>query len=302
MLHPLFLLAIATCLTPEAKAPHIQVALVTQEQTVAPGSACHAGIRFTMEPGWHVYWQHPGDSGEPPTIGWQVSAGWAAGAIAWPLPQALAMPPLMNYGYEHEVLLATSIQVDSAAPTKSVALAAHVTWLVCADNHASRASANLSLAHRREDPTHRARSRKLHPLVRAHPSNGSPEPLPSDVAVAAAHATHAGFVLRRATGPNFEPSRAIFPGRRHWSSRRRPSSDGEKTGPRATSCNLQHSEASSHGAPPTLAGPSWKSTDAQGPSPRLARRRHHWPTARLPHRRGNDRPVHAPQAQASPTR
>ena len=132
MLHPSLLLAIATCLVPKATGPHIHVALVAQESTVAPGGTYQAGIRFTMDPGWHIYWQHPGDSGESPTIAWQVPTGWSAGSIAWPLPEALPVPPLMNYGYEHEVLLAVPMQVGREARSP-VTLAAHVTWLVCAE-------------------------------------------------------------------------------------------------------------------------------------------------------------------------
>ena len=61
-------------------------------------------LRLKMKPGWHVYWQNPGDSGLPTTIDWKLPSGFAAGPIQWPAPHALPAGPLINYGYEGEVL------------------------------------------------------------------------------------------------------------------------------------------------------------------------------------------------------
>jgi thiol:disulfide interchange protein DsbD len=61
--------------------------------------------------GWHTYWQNPGDSGLPTTIEWKLPAGVTAGPIQWPAPHALPAGPLVNYGYEGEVYLPTTLTV-----------------------------------------------------------------------------------------------------------------------------------------------------------------------------------------------
>lgn len=205
MLYLSFLLATMAGLTSEAKAPHIHVALITQEQVVAEGGTCHAGIHFTMDPGWHVYWRHPGDSGEAPALGWQLPQGWSAGDIAWPLPQALPVPPLMNYGYAPEVLLAVPIQVGSHASTTPVTLATHVSWLVCAES-CIPGSANLAIAigvgkASSDNP-------QIAPLFE-RTRKALPEPLPSDMAVSAT-TTDAGFTLHVASPQPISQAR-FFP-------------------------------------------------------------------------------------------
>ena len=56
------------------------------------------------------------------------------GAIQWPAPNALPTGPLVNYGYENEVLLLTGLTVPRDATVGStLKLAAHADWLVCKD-------------------------------------------------------------------------------------------------------------------------------------------------------------------------
>ena len=46
-----------------------------------PGGANQAGLYFKLEPGWHVYWENAGDSGEPPHIQWTLPGGVTAGPM-----------------------------------------------------------------------------------------------------------------------------------------------------------------------------------------------------------------------------
>ena len=59
-----------------------------------------------MVPGWHTYWQFPGDAGIPTEIKWKLPPGWKAGPIQWPIPLKLNEPgDIQIYGYHDEVLL-----------------------------------------------------------------------------------------------------------------------------------------------------------------------------------------------------
>ncbi|WP_354675267.1 protein-disulfide reductase DsbD domain-containing protein [Cupriavidus alkaliphilus] len=63
------------------------------------------GLSIQHQPHWHTYWKNPGDSGLATTLSWQLPDGVRAGDIEWPTPQQLPVGPLMNYGYEGQVLL-----------------------------------------------------------------------------------------------------------------------------------------------------------------------------------------------------
>jgi thiol:disulfide interchange protein len=118
---------------PTASAPHVTVQLVVPPAQIYPGQSFTAGLYFKLDPGWHVYWTNAGDSGEPPSMKWNLPAGVSAGAFQFPAPKRLPLGPLMDFGYEGEVLFPIPMQVGSdfkpAGP--SAALDGKATWLVC---------------------------------------------------------------------------------------------------------------------------------------------------------------------------
>ena len=107
-----------------------RVELVAGLQSAQPGQVLLVAIHFQMDPGWHIYWKNPGDSGIPPQIKWTLPEGFKAGDIEWPFPHNISMPPLLSYGYEGETFLYTDIQVpNSVAAGASVRLSADLTFL-----------------------------------------------------------------------------------------------------------------------------------------------------------------------------
>jgi thiol:disulfide interchange protein len=116
-----------------ATAQHLTVQLVVPPAQIYPGQSFTAGLYFKLDPGWHVYWINAGDSGEPPSIKWTLPAGVTAGAQQFPAPRRLPLGPLMDFGYEGEVLFPIPIQVASTfKPGGPIAtLGGKVTWLVC---------------------------------------------------------------------------------------------------------------------------------------------------------------------------
>ena len=114
-----------------ADAAHLHVQLIVPAAQLNRGASSNAGLYFKLEPGWHVYWQNAGDSGEPPHITWTLPAGVIAGSLQFPAPRRLPLGPLMDFGYENEVLFPFSLDVASSARPGPVALEAKVNWLVC---------------------------------------------------------------------------------------------------------------------------------------------------------------------------
>src|SRR5271168_188396 len=60
---------------PYAPENHAKVELIAEEDTLRPGRTLWAGVLFRLDSGWHIYWQNPGDSGEPPKIRWELPRG-----------------------------------------------------------------------------------------------------------------------------------------------------------------------------------------------------------------------------------
>lgn len=106
--------------------------LITDTSIIAPGVPFKAGIRFTMDDEWHLYWKNPGDSGAAPIITWMLPDGFTAGELRWPVPARKTVKGLTNYIYENEVLIRTTITPPSNLSTgENITLKAELDWLVC---------------------------------------------------------------------------------------------------------------------------------------------------------------------------
>jgi thiol:disulfide interchange protein DsbD len=122
----------AVALAEPVRTPRVEAELVPERTAWVPGQPTTVALRLKMKPGWHVYWQNPGDSGLPTTIDWKLPAGFTAGPIQWPAPHALPAGPLINYGHEGEVLHLVDLKVPpSVAPGGRETVKANVDWLVC---------------------------------------------------------------------------------------------------------------------------------------------------------------------------
>ena len=121
--------------TSSADAPHVRVELLVPAGVLVGDIGNKfpndAGLYFKLEPGWHIYWKNPGDAGEPPHIHWTLPAGITAGAMEFPAPKRLPLGPLMDFGYEDEVLFPFKIYVAEGFHGGPVMLHAKVDWLVC---------------------------------------------------------------------------------------------------------------------------------------------------------------------------
>jgi thiol:disulfide interchange protein len=114
--------------------PKVHARLVAEHDAVAPGGTVTVALELDTRAGWHTYWLNAGDAGAPTEIHWTLPAGWKAGPIQWPYPQAEAVGPLMDYGYEGKPWLLVDITAPKdAKPDSNVALGAQASWLVCAE-------------------------------------------------------------------------------------------------------------------------------------------------------------------------
>src|SRR5262245_19756716 len=114
------------------KTAHVEAELVAAKTAIVPGQPLTVALRLAIEKDWHTYWQNPGDSGLPTTLAWKLPAAIEAGPIEWPAPKVLPVGPLVDYGYEGEVLHLVELKTQrTLAEGASVTLAARAEWLVC---------------------------------------------------------------------------------------------------------------------------------------------------------------------------
>jgi len=114
-----------------ADVPHVHVQLVSPVGDLYPTGSNDLGLYFKLESGWHIYWKNAGDSGEPPHIHWALPDGVTAGPLQFPAPKRLPLGPLMDFGYEGEVLFPLRLQVAKTVKFGPAVLHAKVDWLVC---------------------------------------------------------------------------------------------------------------------------------------------------------------------------
>ncbi len=127
------LAAAPTASTPTAAA-HLTAELVARTDGATPGSVFWVALVQHIDKGWHTYWRNPGDAGEATRIIWSLPPGWRAGDIVWPAPRRLPVGPIMNYGYEGQVLLSVPITAPASARAgQNATLTAVADFLICAD-------------------------------------------------------------------------------------------------------------------------------------------------------------------------
>ena len=138
------LLLLCLLLAPAAAgAQHIVPQLVA-EGAAPPGGEVELAIHMRPEPGWHGYWQNPGDAGLPMTVDWRLPPGFSAGALRYPVPTRLTVAGLMNYVFEHDYAVLVRLKVPANA-SGTIPVRAAATWLACTDKICVPERGELSL-------------------------------------------------------------------------------------------------------------------------------------------------------------
>lgn len=111
---------------------HVSAELVVHApEGIASGNTIWLGLHIRHHPHWHTYWKNPGDSGLPTTLNWLLPAGFSVGDIYWPLPKQLPVGPLLNYGYEGDLLLPVPLTVPKGFSGAALPISLRADWLVC---------------------------------------------------------------------------------------------------------------------------------------------------------------------------
>ena len=125
---------------------HISVRLVAESSAPAPNRDVTLAFVMTPEPGWHGYWQNPGDAGVETKVDWRLRYGMTAGPLRYPVPHPLLISGLMNYVYEGPFALLASLHLSSdPAKGSKIPISAHLNYLACTDRICVPEAADVSL-------------------------------------------------------------------------------------------------------------------------------------------------------------
>jgi thiol:disulfide interchange protein DsbD len=110
----------------------VKAELISDVSAIKPGQKFRLGVLYNIEPGWHIYWKYPGDSGIPTKIEWHLPPGFKVHDLQWPLPLRDKEPgDLEVFDYTSEILLFATVEAPDELPPGSITLEAKTNWLVC---------------------------------------------------------------------------------------------------------------------------------------------------------------------------
>jgi thiol:disulfide interchange protein DsbD len=151
-------LAVAGCFAPLASAQLVPGGIVSQPREpqtgedavkvstavvgeAKPGATVRVAVTFDIHPGWHMYWENPGESGSPTDLAIELPTGCSMPErearkprIDFPVPQIFSHGET-TFGYEKQVTLSfpVTFAADLSADACKSGPAAKLTarWLVC---------------------------------------------------------------------------------------------------------------------------------------------------------------------------
>ncbi len=131
---------------PPPGSQHLAMRLVAESSHPRAGGTVTLALDTRPQPGWHGYWQNPGDAGFPATLTWTLPKGASAGPPAYPVPATLLIAGLMNYVYErpYAPLVELTVPAGLAAGT-ALPIRLHTSYLVCTASLCVPEVADLSL-------------------------------------------------------------------------------------------------------------------------------------------------------------
>lgn len=133
---------------------HATVEWLAESEATHAGSEWRTVLQITIDPGWHIYWTNPGESGTPTSISWKLPDGWQSPDFDHPIPIRFKTGNLVGFGHEGTVRFPARFQVPKHFKGQET-LRAVVSWLSCNNNACVPGEAEVTLQVRQGDPAQR---------------------------------------------------------------------------------------------------------------------------------------------------
>ena len=106
-----------------------QVRMIAAADGAAADGTLRIGFHARLDPGWHLYWRTPGETGLPTQFDFSASQNVADVAIDWPTPTRASLLGYNAWVYADEVVLPMTVWV--ADPTQPVRIEAAGVYAIC---------------------------------------------------------------------------------------------------------------------------------------------------------------------------
>jgi thiol:disulfide interchange protein DsbD len=133
-----------TLCTAAVRSGKAEVEWIRSYSTYEPGKPVQTAVRLVLDPGWHTYWENPGDGGMKISAAWELPAGWTAGELGHPVPVRFNTGGLAGFGYAGTVLFPVKFN-PPAGFTGVAKLRGKISWLTCNDEQCVPGEAGLEL-------------------------------------------------------------------------------------------------------------------------------------------------------------
>ncbi|MDN4631838.1 protein-disulfide reductase DsbD family protein [Sphingomonas sp. PsM26] len=138
--------ASAATLDPIGSGAHLKITLVAESRTPAAGQTVTLALESVPAPGWHGYWQNPGDAGFPAKLDWTLPKGVTASEPAYPVPGRLIVADLMNYVFEKPYAPLVTLKIPAGlAVGTALPVRLKTNYLVCSAEVCVPESAELAI-------------------------------------------------------------------------------------------------------------------------------------------------------------
>lgn len=113
--------------------PHVVVQLVPEYRAVVPGLPMEVALRFTLDEGWHLYWQNPGAGGIATTAEWRHPSGFYVGRLRFPVPELQDVSGIRSHILEGDVVLLSTVTPSPVTRLSPARLVAEIRYGICKD-------------------------------------------------------------------------------------------------------------------------------------------------------------------------
>lgn len=114
----------------------VKLELVADRASVGRSGTFTLAARFAIAPGWHIYWQNPGEAGLATEASFIAPAGFEVGPVRYPGPVRFQTPgeTAASFGYTSAAMLSSEVKVKKAPAAAAPArFTVQASWLACRD-------------------------------------------------------------------------------------------------------------------------------------------------------------------------
>jgi thiol:disulfide interchange protein DsbD len=129
-----------------AGGPKVEASAAIDTAAVTGGKPFTLAITLKTNPGWHVYWSNPGESGIATSFAVELPPGFTAGPVQFPLPKKFVVPgDVTCYGHEGTSTFLVKITPPAEVPPGLPPIKVKATWLNCTEAQCVPGDATLTV-------------------------------------------------------------------------------------------------------------------------------------------------------------